>query len=98
MTKLMRIGGTVLMVASCVLAGCGGTSPESDAKRLAALMCKAQKLAERAASGDSSVMEESSRLMTEAQTLKTQLERRYTADADKAKLATALMNAMGNCP
>ena len=55
----MTILGVVLF-ASFILTSCGGNSIESDAKRCAELMCKAQKLATegvaKAATGDMSVV------------------------------------------
>ena len=50
----MNVIGAILFV-SIIFTSCGGNSIESDAKKVADLLCKAQKLTEKAASGDASV-------------------------------------------
>lgn len=76
---------------------CGGSSIESDAKKLADLQCKAQKLAEKAAAGDMSSMTESLDLAKEANEMINELEAKYTTESEKEKLAEALLKEMGNC-
>jgi hypothetical protein len=44
-----------------------------------------------------SVMEESTKLASEAATLSQEMEGKYTSDSDKQKLAEALLKEMGNC-
>lgn len=85
------------MIASTILTSCGGGSIESDAKKVAELQCKAQKLMQKATSGDMSVMEESTKLTSEAATLSKQMEGKYTSDSDKKKFAEALLKEMDNC-
>ena len=95
MKKLMTTLGAVLL--SCMLlVGCGG-SIESDAKKVADLQCKAQKLASKASSGDMSVITESSKLALEAESLVKEIERKYTSESDKEKFSKALLKAMSNC-
>ena len=96
MKKTMNFIGAILFV-STIFTSCGGNSIESDAKKVADLLCKTQKLTEKATSGDASVIEESTKLTNEAQTLQKQLEEKYTSDSDKKKLAEALIKEMGNC-
>ena len=96
MKKLMTIFGAILF-ASLILTSCGGGSIESDAKKVAELQCKAQQLMEKATSGDMSVMEESTKLTSEAATLSKEMEGKYTSDSDKEKFAKALLKEMGNC-
>jgi len=92
----MTIFGAILF-ASTILTSCGGGSIERDAKRVAELQCKAQKLMQRVTSGDMSVMEESTKLTSEAESLSKELEGKYTSDSDKEKFAEALLKEMGNC-
>ena len=96
MKKVTTIFGTILF-ASLILLGCGGGSIESDAKKVAELQCKAQQLMEKATSGDMSVMEESTKLASEAADLSKEMEGKYTSDSDKEKFAEALLKEMGNC-
>ena len=96
MKKLMTISGA-MMIASIILTSCGGGSIESDAKKVAELQCKAKKLMQKATSGDMSVMEESTKLASEATTLSKEMEGKYTSDSDKEKFAKALLKEMGNC-
>jgi hypothetical protein len=96
MKKGITIFGAMLF-ASVILTSCGGGSVESDAKKLAELQCKAQKLAQKAISGDKSIMEESTKLATETSALSKELENKYTSESDKTKFAEALLKEMGNC-
>ena len=92
----MTIFGAII-IASFMLTSCGGGSIESDAKKVAELQCKAQQLMQKATSGDMSVMEESTKLASEAATLSNEMEGKYTSDSDKKKFAEALLKAMGDC-
>jgi hypothetical protein len=96
MKKVMTIFGAILF-ASVILTSCGGGSIEKDAKKVAELQCKAQELIQKATSGDMSVMEESTKLASEAATLSKEMEEKYTSDSDKKKFAEALLKEMGNC-
>lgn len=96
MKKLTTIFG-VIIFASFIFTSCGGNSIESDAKRLAELQCKVQKLIQKAASGDMSIAEESQKLSSEAATLSKEMDGKYTSDSDKQKFAEALLKEMGNC-
>ena len=96
MKKVMTIFGAILFT-SVILTSCSGGSIESDAKKVAELQCKAQKLMLEATSGDMSVMAESSKLTSEALALSKEMEGKYTSDSDKQKFAEALLKEMGNC-
>ncbi len=99
MKKLMTIFGA-MFIASVILTSCGGGSIQSDAKKVAELECKAQKLMQKATSYDTydmSVMEESTKLASEAANLSKEMEGKYTSDSDKKKFAEALLKEMGNC-
>ena len=87
----------VMLFASLIMTSCGSGSIESDAKKVAELQCKAQQLMKKATSGDMSVIEESSKLTSEAATLSKEMEGKYTSDSDKKKFAEALLKAMGDC-
>jgi hypothetical protein len=96
MKKLMKISGAII-IASFLLTSCGGGSIESDAKKVAELQCKAQQIMQKATSGDMSLMEESTKLASEAAALSKEMEGKYTSDSDKQKFAEALMKEMGAC-
>lgn len=92
MGKLTTILFLVVLITSC-----NNNSIESDAKRLAELTCKSQKLATRAASGDMSVIEESTKLSADAISLSNELKGKYTSDSDKEAFAKAYLNELKNC-
>lgn len=96
MKKLMTIFGAIIF-ASVILTSCGGGSIESDAKKVAEHQCKAQKLMQKATLGDMSVMEENTKLASEATTLSKEMEGKYILDSDKKIFAEALLKEMGNC-
>lgn len=85
------------LIASLLLTSCGGGSIESDAKKVAELQCKAQKLMQEAASGDMSVTEEGTKLKEELKTLSKEMKEKYTSESDMKKFAEALSKEMGNC-
>ncbi len=96
MKQFTTIFGAILF-ATIILTSCGGGSIESDAKKVAELQCKAQKLMQKATSGDMSVMEESTKLASEAATLSKEMEGKYKDAADYQKFTTAYLKAMGDC-
>jgi len=96
MKKVSILLGSFFVLAT-FLSSCGGNSIESDAKKVAELQCKAQQLALKAASGDMSIIEESTKLSTEAVALASEMENKYTSDADKQKFGEALLKEMSNC-
>ena len=88
---------TVVAIALVLQVGCGGASPESDAKRMAALVCKAKRLAERAVRGDKSVVQESERLTKQAAALGEQLRGKYTSATQLNRFTKALEKEMNAC-
>lgn len=96
MKKVTTILGAIIC-ASTILTGCAGSSIESDAKKLAEIQCKAQKLIEKATTGDMSAIEQSTKLTSEAAALSKEMERKYTSDSDKQKFTAALLSEMGKC-
>ncbi len=95
MKKGLSLVGAILLATS-ILTSCGG-SIESDAKKVAEVQCKAQKLMEKAASGDMSTMAESQSLAAEAIALQKEMEGKYTSEADQQKFNEALLKEVGNC-
>lgn len=96
MKKAMGKLTTILFLA-VLITSCNNNSIETDAKRLAELTCKSQKLATRAASGDMSVIEESTKLSADAISLSNELKGKYTSDSDKEAFAKAYLNELKNC-
>lgn len=90
-----------LLFASFILTSCGGSSIESDAKKYAALTCKAQKVAAegiaKAASGDMSALTESTKLASEAAALGNEMQGKYKNAADLEKFSTAYLKALAEC-
>ena len=90
-----------MFIASVILTSCGGNSIESDAKKFAELMCKAQKLvtegAAKAAAGDMSAMTESTKLMTEATSLATEMQGKYKDASDYQKFSAAYLKSLADC-
>lgn len=95
MKKSITIFGAIIF-ATFTLTSCG-SSVESDAKKLAELQCKSQKLSEKVLSGDMSVSAESMTLATDAAKLLQEIEGKYTTDEEKQKFEEALMQEMGKC-
>jgi len=90
MKKLMTIFGAMI-IASVMLTSCGGNSIESDAKKYAELSCKAQKLATEGA------YQESTKLMTEAASLATEMQGKYKDASDYQKFSAAYSKALADC-
>ena len=92
---------TAIAFVSLLLTSCGGNSIESDAKKYAELMCKAQKLATegaaKAAAGDMSAMTESTKLMTEAASLATEMQGKYKDASDYQNFSAAYLKALADC-
>ncbi len=90
-----------MFIASVILTSCGSNSIESDAKKYAELMCKAQKLATegaaKAAAGDMSAMTESTKLITEATSLATEMHGKYKDASDSQKFSAAYLKAFAEC-
>ena len=90
-----------MFIASVILTSCGSNSVESDAKKYAELMCKAQKLATegaaKAAAGDMSAITESTKLASEAASLAQEMQGKYKDAADYQKFSAAYLKAMGDC-
>ncbi len=99
LTNMKKILSTLgmLYLSAVIITSCNNGSIEADAKKVAELQCKAQKLMQKATSGDMSVLEESTKLTTEATALGNELEGKYTSDSDKKKFAEALLKEMENC-
>ena len=86
------------MLTYVILTSCDGANGiEKDAKKVADLQCKAQKLLLKAASGDVSIIAESTKLAGEAATLSKEMETKYTLETDKQKFAEALLKEMQDC-
>ena len=100
MKKLMIIFGA-MFIASVILTSCGSNSVESDAKKYAELMCKAQKLATegatKAVAGDVSAITESTKLASEAATIAQEMQGKYKDAADYQKFTAAYSKAMRDC-
>jgi hypothetical protein len=84
--KLAKTAATLTLLAG--LMACGKSGVDADAKQLADLQCKAQKLSAQALTNPS-MMQDSMKLIGEANELNARLTQKYTSDSDKAQLASA---------
>jgi hypothetical protein len=96
MKKSITIFGTMFIVLA-IMTSCGGNSIESDAKKYAELVCKAQKLAAKTATGDMSAVSESTKLMTEAASLAKDMQGKYKDASDYQKFNAAYLKALADC-
>jgi phosphoheptose isomerase len=87
----------VLMITTVLITSCGSAAIESDAKKVAELQCRAQKLAQQAMSGDMTVLEESTQIAAEATALANELKGKYESENDRKKFAEALSTELKNC-
>src|SRR5690606_10903937 len=88
---------SAFLIISTILIGCGGSSAESDAKKVAAIYCEAQELIAKAANGDASTLEESMKLTTEAQALYSKLEGKYTSGDELTVFTEVYLREIKNC-
>jgi len=110
MRKTIQILSTVAL-AVFLLSSCGN-SVERDAKKVAELQCKAEKLAAKAVksisqagSSDLATIQaesqkltaESQKLASEAVSLYEKLKEKYSTEADKQKFSSAYLKALGDC-
>jgi hypothetical protein len=96
MKKSTIISG-LLLAGALFLTNCGSNTIEADAKKVADLQCKAQKLIAKAATGDTTVAAESQKISQEAEKLGQELKTKYTNPIDIARFATAYAEAMKDC-
>ena len=80
-----------------IITSCSTNSMESDAKKLAKLMWESQKLANKVASGDMSVVAECTKVTTEANAFATQMELKYLSDAKNKAFNDAVLKELNNC-
>jgi len=98
--KKMTLPFGMLLFVSIALASCSGNTIESDAKKIAELQCRAMQLLGKSMSAGSNytaVLEESRKVSEEADALVKQMEKKYTSQADKEKLAMSMLKALGEC-
>lgn len=86
---------TLITFVCTILVSC--SSPESDAKKLAEMQCKMQKIMQKASSGDMTVINEGDALEKEIKTMEIELASKYTKEEDKKIIESILMNEMKNC-
>lgn len=89
--KLVAIATLLLMLSSC------GSSIQSDAQKVADLQCEAQKLMQKAMSGDASVQQEAQKLLSKSQSLANEMNSKYSSMEEKQEFTKALMSAKSNC-
>ncbi len=95
MKKSITVFGAMVF-ATLILTSCGSTV-ESDAKKLAELQCKSQKLSQKILAGDMSVSAESMSLAADAAKFSQEIKGKYTTDEEKKRFSEALLKEMGNC-
>jgi hypothetical protein len=91
---------TIVFYWVCLgLTGCGSNNLENDAKRLADIQCRAQKLMTKASANalDTSVLSEAQKLKVESEALLDELNKKYSSEADKKKMAEILLKELQSC-
>jgi CRISPR/Cas system CMR subunit Cmr4 (Cas7 group RAMP superfamily) len=95
--KTLALRARVFLLAFVLVTyGCSNNSIEKDAKKVADLQCRAQKLIKNATE-DISVLEESQKIIQEAYALEKELKDKYKSDTEKEKFARALAKELENC-
>ena len=95
--KKVILNLTAIAFVSMMLTSCGG-SPESDAKKMAELMCEVQKLAKAGADGDEDAMTKAKELGEEFEALAKELEAKYKDNKDAEKeIEEAFKKAVEAC-
>jgi len=89
---------TIGLFATLLLASCG-SSVESDAQKLADLMCKSQKISKQILAGelDANDVSKSAAFAMEAAELKEEIGVKYTSKEEKKAFEKAVLKAMKNC-
>lgn len=96
----MKIKYTYILISAFTLilfSNCGGSSIESDAKKVAEIFCDAQELAQKAATGDMSALEESNKLTLRAEALQRDLRGKYSSPEENQKFLEVLNREMAKC-
>ncbi len=92
----MKVVSTLIICI--VLYGCNTYSDiNTDAQRAGELFCKANKLAQQAASGSTMSISESTKLTKESTELYEKLSLKYTNSSDAQKFLQLYNNAIRNC-
>lgn len=80
-----------LFVGSLLMIRCGGDTMNRDAKRLAKLHCNNQHLISKMMEGDESAIQESSKIVQEAESLSEEMMEKYGASPEKSRKFTELV-------
>jgi len=96
MKKSIIIAGLFLS-GVLFMTNCGSKNIEADAKKVAELQCKAQKIATQLMAGDTTINAESAKIQEEAAKLAEEMKGKYTNPIDVAKFAAAYGEAMKDC-
>jgi hypothetical protein len=98
MIKRIPVLGALLFTSLTILTGCGGNSIESDAKKLAEIICKSKRISQKAASSDLSVVAEATKLEAELISLNKEMKEKYPKDSEnEKKLEEAFLKELGDC-
>jgi len=89
--KMIAVLTVSLLIFSCE------SSIDNDARRLADLQCKIEKMAERNMNGESVDIEESMKLTEDANKLAEELRGKYNTQKDQEKFADAVQREMNKC-
>ena len=92
----------VLIFASVILCSCGGKSVETDAQKLADVMCKSQNLAKKRylEGGEvnmAAAMKERQKLISEAASLNQEMIKKYSNQDDYQEFTAAYIKALRKC-
>jgi hypothetical protein len=88
---------TILIACIAFISSCTNPEIEKDAKAVAELQCKSQKLIEKAANSNEDILEESQKISLEAATLFSKMQGKYLADHEQEQFLQAYNEALENC-
>ncbi len=96
---MKKIKAIVIYFTLIGINGCDSNNLEKDAKRLADIQCRAQKLMTKASANalDTSVLSEAQKLKAESEGLLDELNKKYSSQTDKQKMAEILLKELQSC-
>jgi hypothetical protein len=86
-----------LLILIFVCTSCSNPQIEKDAKHLAELTCRSQKLIMKAQKSDQTIVEESQKISAEAAKLFSEMQGKYRADSEQEQFVQAYNDELEKC-
>ena len=87
----------ILFICISTLLSCANPQIEKDAKAVAELQCKSQKLIKKAAESNSDILEESQKISIESAALFSKMQGKYLSEHEQEQFLQAYEDALENC-